>query len=287
VYIDADELDQERETVTISEVIGIINDIEGVRYIDHLWFEDDQGTKVESISYDPSLQFVPYLQPPESEEGIGVRLFKNEREYRISLTQIRRGLDRHKSQFQALRRTEQEFTEVSKPPKGASRNLGEYYSIQEHFPDNYGINRFGVPESESPRRLAQARQLKAYLLFFEQIMANFLGNLQEISRSFSLDEQLQQSYFYQVLCNKNVPNVEGLYREDLAWVDENVAQILDQYDNFGDRRNRLLDYLLAIYGEKLTQHSLRRFNYYYTNRELEHEVIRNKINLLKLIGDLI
>ena len=178
----------------------------------------------------------------------------------------------------------QDFSHLSILPQGEFRNLNEYYSIQNHFPGTYGINRYGIPESETPKRKAQAKQLKAYLLFFEQIMANYLENIQGISRLFARDEQLKQSYFHKVLADQEVPNVKDIYAENETPVGPRLAQIISKYDNFGDRRGRVLDYLLAIYGERFAQGTHSHFNYYYTEQELQQEVIRNKLNLLKLIG---
>ena len=44
--------------------------------------------------------------------------------------------------------------------------------------------KYGVPESSSLKRKAQAKQLKGYLLLFEQVMADFLENLQSSDISF-------------------------------------------------------------------------------------------------------
>jgi hypothetical protein len=282
VYIDESTLNHSRESVTISELIGLINEIEGVRFVDDLSFMDDAGEAMESIPFDP-LDFVPHILFPQTGQDIGVKLLKNEREYSVSLRAVRAEFDRLNSEYRALRQARQDFSELVEPPEGEHRNLGEYYSIQNHFPDTYGINRYGIPESSSSGRKAQAKQLKAYLLVFEQIMANYLANLQGIPRLFSLDEQLHQSYFQQQLNNRNVPNIEGLFQEDAGAM---IDQLFAQFDDFGDRRSRVLDYLLGLYGEKFTQNSLRRFNYYFTPQEMEDEVIRNKLNLLKLVGGL-
>ena len=283
-YIEESELDQERDSVTISDMIGVIRDIEGVRYIDSLCLKDIEGKQTDHIDYDKSLQSVPCLLFPTSNDEVGVRLHKSEREYRVALGNVTAEFDRLNSKYQALRRTRQDFARVDALPKGEFRNLGEYYSIQNHFPVIYGINQYGVPDSEPPRRRAQARQLKAYLLFFEQVMANFLADVQGVSRLFSLDEQLKESSFHQLLTN--VPHVEELYQEKLAEVDSEIGQILSRYDKFGDRRNRILDYLLGIYGEKFSQNSLRHFNYYHTAQELERELVHNKIHFLKHIVEI-
>ncbi len=285
-YIDEDKLGQRVDPVTIADMIGTVRDIEGVVYIERLWFEDEEGKKVESITYDPDLQFVPHLHFPTCDDEVKVKLSKNRRKYRISLQDVRAEFERLNFEYNNLRHARQDIESLYTLPHGEFRNLREYYSIQNHFPEIYGINSYGVPDSFPTERKAQAKQLKAYLLFFEQIMANFLANLQEISRLFSLDRQLNQSYFHQLLLNKNVPNVEDLYQGELSQVDSEIAKILGKYDNFDERRNRILDYLLAIYGEKFTQKSLRHFNYYYTDHELDQQLILNKINFLEHIVEI-
>jgi hypothetical protein len=169
-------------------------------------------------------------------------------------------------------------------PASTFRNSQEYYSIQNNFPDVYGLNTYGVPDSAPETRKAQAAQLKAYLLFFEQIKANFLQNLQEVSKLFSVEEPLTQSYFYQVLKNDTVPNVEEMYLDGVDGMGSRLAELLSGFDDYGERRNRVLDYLLGIYGEKFSQNSLRHF--FAEGANVEDEKIRNKIALLKEIVDI-
>ncbi|MGZ8244778.1 hypothetical protein [Methylomagnum sp.] len=103
-----------------------------------------------------------------------------------------------------------EHSAYLKPTEGTPQNIGHYYSIQHQFPMVYGIGRYGIPESrraELPggeagdaasqrrRRLAEARQLKAYLLFFEQLLANYLAQLAHAADLFSLDPTLDRTYF--------------------------------------------------------------------------------------------
>ncbi len=285
-YIDEEALDQARQAVGASDLIGLVAAIEGVKEIHSLWLEDRAGRRVENLSYDASLQSLPYLQFPPDDNAVGVGLYRNERAYHVALPAVRRRFDRRHAEYQRLRQTGQNFASIYDPPQGEFRQLRDYFSIQHHFPESYGINAYGVPRSAPRRRAAQASQLKAYLLFFEQIMANFLANVHAIPQLFSLDNDLRRSYFYQVLTNQNVPDVEHLYQDKVDQVDANVAQIVGQYDPFVDRRNRILDYLLGMYGEKFTQRSLRNFNYYFTHHELGHELIRNKMNFLTHLVDI-
>jgi len=285
-FID-DDLDQGRKFALISELIGIIGDIDGVKYVANLSF----GNGLSSIRYDPDLKSLPRLLLPESDDQVMVRLRKNEREHRISLNEVKVEFDRLKFEDQALRHSPQDITGVCPPPGGKYRHLNHYTSIQNHFPEIYGVGEYGVPEHTWPentdrsgeltKRKARARQLKAYLIFFEQIMANFLENLQQLPRLFSLDSGLQRSYFHLLLTDAIVPDIENLYVKEPDRIDADMARLLQRYDNFEDRRNRILDYLLGIYGEKFSQNSLRRFYRDHSHRKTDQELIFNKIRFLE------
>ena len=70
-------------------------------------------------------------------------------------------------------------------PKGEYRELSDYESIQNDFPANYGIGELGLPASASPKRKAQAKQLQAYLMFFDLLLANYCAQLEHAKDLFS------------------------------------------------------------------------------------------------------
>lgn len=94
-------------------------------------------------------------------------------------------------------------------------DLGDYYSIQHDFPLAYGIGKGGLSEKETPLRKAQAKQLKGYLLFYDQLLANYLAQLANLRHLFSLREESKRpqsakhTYFSQGL--ESVPDGEGLF----------------------------------------------------------------------------
>lgn len=78
---------------------------------------------------------------------------------------------------------------------GRNRNISRYFSIQNDFPANYGIGPYGLPRHASPARRAQAKQLKTFLLIFDQIMANYLSQLANLQNLFSWDPAITRTYF--------------------------------------------------------------------------------------------
>ena len=109
-------------------------------------------------------------------------------------------------------------------PVGTYHNdLADYYSIQNEFPLNYGIGEGGLPKDATLQRQAQALQLKGYLLFFDQFLANYLSQLSNIRNlfSFKLDSgpANQRTYFLNEL--KNVPDFSKLIFNVANNVDSN------------------------------------------------------------------
>lgn len=106
-------------------------------------------------------------------------------------------------------------------PKGDHRpDLGQYWSVQHEFPLVYGIGEGGLPSNASLQRKAQALQLKAYLLFYDQLLANYMAQLSNLQHLFSLQQEskkapaLKRTYFSQAL--DNVPLIEKLLQPNLT-----------------------------------------------------------------------
>ena len=72
-----------------------------------------------------------------------------------------------------------------KLPNGQFRNIEEYYSIQNTFPDIYAVGPNSIHSEASSYRVAQSRQLKAYLLLFDQLLANQFSQLANVGNIFS------------------------------------------------------------------------------------------------------
>lgn len=82
-------------------------------------------------------------------------------------------------------------------PQGIYRpDLTDYYSIQAEMPRVYGVSEGGISANASPLRQAQALQLKGYLLFFDQLLANYLVQLGDIRKLFAMkNSKGGQTYF--------------------------------------------------------------------------------------------
>lgn len=70
-------------------------------------------------------------------------------------------------------------------PLGNYRNIEDYYSVQNTFPDVYGIGYNSLQSDASNYRVAQSRQLKGYLMAFDQLLANQFSQVAHIGDLFS------------------------------------------------------------------------------------------------------
>ncbi len=138
---------------------------------------------------------------------------------------------------------------------GTDRQTEHYSSVRGHMPELYGLSSAGLPPQAELAQQASARQLSAYLLFFEQMLANGFSQLANAWKLFSVDRTDSQSYFIQSL--DNLPALNGIYVENDPLI--RSAGILQNTENTAlaeARTEKFLDHLLARFAESMTDYSL-------------------------------
>ncbi len=191
-------------------------------------------------------------------------------------------------------------------PKGQYRNIESYTSLQNHFPLNYGIGKAGLSDSESESRKAKARQLKAYLMFFDQMLANYLAQLSHTKDLLGIHSSPDIAYAVQPLYS--APNVASLFTDFLksvksdidlknteavqqAWDDyvaldpntgyrNNLQTLTDDPSKRDQRRNIFLDHLLARFAEQFTDYAIL-LNDLQGRKRADFELIKDKTNFLQ------
>lgn len=131
-------------------------------------------------------------------------------------------------------------------PVAESIPVSDYYPIQEDLPLVYGVGSAGLPESATIARRAQALQLQGYMLFFEQLTAGLTSQLGNLNSFFSANPDIDRTIFNQAL--PQLPQAQLLlgegYEDALGTSAETPLQ-------FQQRRNRVLNHLLATFGENM------------------------------------
>lgn len=144
-------------------------------------------------------------------------------------------------------------------PTGTYKSLGSYYPVQNDLPSTYKVGQGTVRRSASSLRKAQSKQLKAFLLFFEQILANYLSQLDHFKELFSWEQTEVNSYFTQPL--SNISGLEELYIDYLN-LSSNLEEIIETGEVAQERKNRFLDHLLGRFSEDLAEYSLMMYSLY-------------------------
>lgn len=148
-------------------------------------------------------------------------------------------------------------------PEPRFLNVADYTSVQNDLPRAFGVGRYGVPDVPEPQRehrQAQARQLRGYLLFFDQILADYLAQLSHVRALFEADATLGQTYFHQIV--SDLPDIESAFGHfndldaHLAKAAQEHESLPDEPSLFDRRKNRLLDHLLARFCESFNDYVL-------------------------------
>ena len=143
---------------------------------------------------------------------------------------------------------------------GDALPVEDYTPIQTELPALYGVGDASLPDSATPERRAAAKQLEGYLLPIEQLLGDVTAQLGNINRFYSGRGDEDASYF--VRAPFDLPGARSLLRRFapgsdwqafVADPDNPVLRALNDAaqsrDQLLDRRNRMLDHLLARQGE--------------------------------------
>ena len=258
-FIDTEELKQaqRRTELRASDLIQEIMDAAGVKAVRTISMSKILGVDepwLLPLDRDSAPRFKPPTDVdtnnnnPSNTLNTKIILQRNGLPVRVNLDKV---LDQFK-QWQRDSVIRKPLSAIDKEPDlpiGQERHLSSYLSIQHHFPATYGIGTLGLPASASAQRKAQTKQLQAYLLFFDQLLANYFAQLAHIDHLFSPAPPVSQTYFSQLINDPalNIDEILPITAEEL----QNITE-----PQHSERRNRFLNHLLARFAEKFTDYAL-------------------------------
>lgn len=166
------------------------------------------------------------------------------------------------------------------PENGQFVDTEYYRSVQNELPQIYGTSEYGLSPSLPPERHAKAKQLKSYLLFFDQILATYFGHLRNIGDLLSADVGAE-SYFYAKV--KDVMNESELIKK-YDFYETDVKRILSDYDDAEVRKNEFMDHLLARFAENMNDYAFAMMDGF--GEDLTRATLWHKSILLKEYAEL-
>ncbi|WP_271782989.1 hypothetical protein [Aquimarina algiphila] len=164
-------------------------------------------------------------------------------------------------------------------PETQAQQLENYDSIQNQFPANYGIGEIGLPDSATPERKAQAKQLSGYLLFFEQTLANYFSQLAHFKKLMSFDGEDTRTYWNQSLleCVPGASEVIGSKENYEAY----LSEMTDDANAGLLRKNKFQNHLLARFAEKFTGYGMVLKDLTDNESSTDKKLIKDKARFLK------
>ncbi|GAA4316885.1 hypothetical protein GCM10023149_14170 [Mucilaginibacter gynuensis] len=260
--------------ITLSSIIAEISNIKGIKGITYLHLPFDGVSEYKAVknyffewvSYLRNAGMVARIQPAMSQV-----VFCKERDF-ISYFTGRdddRRPEKMLKQFKDLKAIERKYKLIGTPddfevPNGEYMELEDYYPVTYSLPMTYGVSeRAGLPANATEERKTQALQLGGYMLFFEQILADYQVQLNHLRELFSFDDTVKQTYFTRPLTE--IENLQNLLIDkgnhgagnfdqilsDFAKVVQNLAETPAIYN---ERRNAFLNHMLARFGEDLSEY---------------------------------
>ncbi len=323
-FIDDEELENAtlRKNVFVSDVIRVIMSVEGVKAIRELFLNYSKSADRKEVEgykwclpvkdgHQPVLDLTKSILKKAAGENTEENKPKSVFNFYKDLLPFVPFREEMESKYLELHEAEKEQltaiakTELDLPiPLGNFKNIDQYHSIQNDFPLTYGIGQDGIPGNVTIERVAQTKQLKGYLLFFDQVLANYFAQLSNVKNLLSADNSFRKTYFSQVV--NEVKGIEEIYTYFQQYLAEegiekaDSVQIKDFFqklgpifydltgehndaetsDIFTQRKNKFLDHLLARFAESFNEYVML-MHRLFRRKRADQELIRDKIAFLK------
>ena len=278
--------------IHVSDLIQIMMDVEGVLAVRNIQIanrpqdNEDGSIPERSVRWCLELAFEQNYVPRLNIDESRLTFYKDQLPFKASSDEVDELLEALANSEREQKRHPHPFNDI-KPPKGRNRNIADHFSILNEFPLVYGVGEEGLPVSatntvsgsKKPIKpgLNHTRQLKAYLLFFDQLLANYLSQLANVHQLFSIRSDIDKTYFTQTLMS-DVLNTKELYLDEVNHAD-NLQNLVEDSGLYGERRNRFLDHLMSRFAEQFTDYAL--LTYRLSGPAASEELIEDKLAFLK------
>ncbi|HSC38438.1 MAG TPA: hypothetical protein VLD19_11215, partial [Chitinophagaceae bacterium] len=280
-FINTAQLEQTqlREVIHTSDIINLLMDIDGVIAIRNFVMTKygPDGKPVAGFTGQKwCMHITPLHKPVLSTDKSKILLYKNQFPFIANYDEVYDTVSLlHAERSRAKLNGLQDDIPV---PTGKHRDTQSHWPLQYDYPQTYGIGVAGLPANASLLRTAQQKQLKGYLMFYEQLLADFLSQLSNACKLFSTDN-ITHTYYAQFLAD--IKDIAPIYVKDGATVvledaivnaDSTLQpknrwqQLYEPRHVFEDRRSRFLDHLLARFSESFNDYALLMYTINYNDK---------------------
>ncbi|PJJ67459.1 hypothetical protein [Chryseobacterium geocarposphaerae] len=273
-FIDTEELknSQLRREVRVSDIISEIMKIDGVKEIHEISIAGCDNVIKQTNDW---LICIEKGRKPELCELSSFSYSKGSLPLNINDKKVQDYLETLKREEEVLRDNARLNKELALP-QGTSYDIASYATILNEFPDTYGVGISGIIGNKTPEREALAKQLKGYLLFFDQILAGYFKHLEKVKEVLSINGGLKRTFFTQAL--KNIKGFDELVPNYPENDDELTDSLYEELDNSVERRNEVLDHLISRFAETFSDYTFLMKSLY--GKSTDEIVLSNKEKFL-------
>jgi len=274
-FIDTEELknSQLRREVRVSDIISELMKIDGVKEIHEISIAGCDNVIKQTNDW---LICIEKGKKPELCELSSFSYSKGSLPLNINYAKVQEYLETLKREEEVLREDARQNKELILP-QGTSYDIANYATILNEFPDTYGVGISGIIGNQNPEREALAKQMKGYLLFFDQILASYFKHLEKVKEVLSVNGDLTRTYFTQAL--KNIKGFDELvFNYDTESDDKLTDSLYEELDNSVERRNEVLDHLISRFAETFSDYTFLMKSLY--GKSADEIVLSNKENFL-------
>lgn len=275
-FIDTEELknSQLKREVRLSDIISELMKIDGVKEIHEISIAGCDNVVKQTNDW---LICIEKGKKPELCELSSFSYSKGSLPLNINDKKVQEYVATLKREEEVLREDAKQNKELALP-QGTSYDIANYATILNEFPDTYGVGISGIIGNQNPEREALAKQMKGYLLFFDQILAGYFKHLEKVKEVLSINGDLKRTYFTQTL--KNIKGFDELVSNYATENDDELTDSLyEELDNSVERRNEVLDHLISRFAETFSDYTFLMKSLY--GKSTDEIVLSNKENFLK------
>ena len=273
-----------RREVRTSDIVNVVVDIDGVEAVSGISLRAyDARGKALAPSESWTLDVPPGHQPVLAFDLSKLLFLRDGIPYRARDGEFTRTLDQLRET--ARRKLYVAPDQVLPTPRGRWRHLDSYVSIQHELPANYKVGVARISPREAPTRIAQARQLKGYLTFFDKLLVDYLAQLRGVRDLYSLKKGVKRTWG-----SGNLTGIAPSLEDDFASEflvpgavdgDGSIPSLAESEEQFLARRNRVLDHLLARFAERFADYAAMSFRLSGDRVHTSQELLEAKIGFLE------
>ena len=274
-----------KRSVRLSDIIRVVNKVPGVKLIKNISFgfcscqEKNKDKVAQSFQKDTwELCIREGHKPTLCLDNSVINFYKDIIPIELKMAEAKAKVLAVKNGF--AKEQSNATIEDLPMPQGAYRNPGYYATMQNDLPPVYGVGANRLPDSVSDERKAQAKQLQAYLLFFDQVLANYFSQLAHVKDLLSADDHSRKSYFNNAVAVTGNFDAENIFTGVVNW-EAGIDEIYQTagLDNYTTRKNQFLDHLLARFNEQFSEYVFLLHRIY--GPDFDAAIIRNKTDFYK------